>query len=217
MGRGSPTPLERTVTTTRATLRTKPLETLWALMIFTLVGLVTNCGENIQLGGEEEADLSNPKTHRSGDLSFAYPGNWEIGVDQVTTSFHNLFINTPGTGIVILQTYPIEFADDLKTFAGEFSESGAAFASALGSVKNSVLTELPSKGGYAWLREDFEMEVALLPISVPHRRLYASKDVGDRRIFLILQVAEEDYPKVGKGFGLIGDSLTSESMPNKAE
>ncbi len=65
--------------------------------------------------------------------------------------------------------------------------------------------------------KDFEMEVALLPISVPHRRLYASKDVGDRRIFLILQVAEEDYPKVGKGFGLIGDSLTSESMPNKAE
>jgi hypothetical protein len=183
----------------------------------TLLALLTSCGENIPLGGEEEADLSNPKTHRSGELSFAYPGNWEIGVDQVTTSFHNLFINTPGTAIVILQTYPIEFADDLKTFAGEFSESGAAFTSALGSVKNSVLTELPSKGGYAWLREDFEMEVALLPISVPHRRLYASKDVGDRRIFLILQVAEEDYPKVGKGFGLIGDSLTSESMPNKAE
>lgn len=199
------------------TLRNKPVDSLEIFFKLTLLALLTNCGENIQLGGEEEADLSNPKTHRSGELSFAYPGNWEIGVDQVTTSFHNLFINTPGTGIVILQSYPIEFTDDLKTFAGEFSESGAAFASALGSVKNSVLTELPSKGGYAWLREDFEIEVPLLPISVPHRRLYASKNVGERRIFLILQVAEEDYPKVGKGFGLIGDSLTSESMPNKAE
>ena len=84
-------------------------------------------------------------------------------------------------------------------------------------MKNRVTTELPSKGGFAWLREDFEIEVALHPMSVPHRRLFASKDFGERRIFLILQVVEEDYPKVRKGFGLIGDSLTRESMPNKAE
>ena len=77
-----------------------------------------------------------------------------------------------------------------------------------------LLIILDSFGGG---EEDFEIEVALLPMSVPHRRLFASKDFGEHRIFLILQLAEEDYTKVGKGFGLIGDSLTRESMPNKAE
>ena len=67
------------------------------------------------------------------------------------------------------------------------------------------------------MREEFDIEVALLRTSVPHKRLYASKDTQERRIFLILQVAGEDYSKVEKGFRLIGDSLTTESLPNKAE
>ena len=185
-------------------------------MTFTLTALLTSCGESIQFGGEEEADLANPKTHRSEGLAFAYPGNWEIDGHQNTGPFHSFFVNTPGDAIVIVQVYPIEIADDLKTFAREFSEN-AAFSSALGSVQDSVLTELPSQGGYAWMREEFDIEVALLRTSVPHKRLYASKDTQERRIFLILQVAGEDYSKVEKGFRLIGDSLTSESLPNKAE
>ena len=138
-------------------------------MTFTLTSAPDKLRRKHQFGGEEEADLANPKTHRSEGLSFAYPGNWEIDAHQNTGPYIPFSRIPLGDAIVILQIYPIEIANDLKTFAREFSEN-AAFSSALGSVQDSVLTELPSQGGYAWMREEFDIEVALLlrpfPISV---------------------------------------------------
>ena len=179
------------------------LPLLFAALAF--IGLLFGCGE-------KQPDLSNSKTHRSGDIAFDYPGNWKITEDSLTATIHNLFVETPGDAIVIIQSYPVGMAKELKALSKDFSES-AAHSTPLGSMEKSAFAELPKQWGYDWIAEDFD--IVFLGESVPHKRLYGSKEVVDRQIFLILQVPEADYQKVEKGFHLIGNSLTSDRKKNK--
>ena len=110
---------------------------------------------------------------------------------------------------------------------GGGEEGGVAHGFTRGGVGHGFAKERPSRvvfpgkldlnGGSGNTNEVLRMGVEDINLQEAIGMKNEFEVVGDRRIFLILQVAEEDYPKVGKGFGLIGDSLTSESMPNKAE
>ena len=170
-----------------------------------LIGLLIGCGE-------KEPDLSNLSTHQLGEIVFDYPGNWKITEDSLTVTIHNLIIETPGSAIVIIQSYPLEIAKELKALSREFSEI-AGDSAPLGSIKKSVFAGLPKQWGYDWIAEDFE--IAFLGESLPHKRLYGSKEVGDSKIFLILQAPGADYQKVEKGFHLIVKSLTGDRKNHK--
>jgi hypothetical protein len=50
-------------------------------------------------------------------------------------------------------------------------------------------------------------ELTILGVSVPFQRIYGTKKIADRQVFIIFQVAEEDYSKAVPGFHLIRDSL----------
>jgi hypothetical protein len=56
------------------------------------LSLFTGCGET-------QADLSTPKTHKSGAVTFDYPKNWRITEDLVTPEIHYLFVETPGDAL----------------------------------------------------------------------------------------------------------------------
>jgi len=170
-----------------------------------LIGLLFGCGE-------KQPDLSNLITHQSGEIVFDYPGNWKVTDNSLTATIHNLFVETPGDAIVIIQSYPLEMAQELKSFSKDFSDS-ASLGTPLVSINKAAFSGLPKKWGYDWISEDFE--IVLLGESVPHKRLYGSKEVGGRQIILILQVPEADYQKVEKGFHLIGNSLTGDRKKNK--
>ena len=170
-----------------------------------LIGLLYGCGE-------KQPDLSNSITHQLGEIIFDYPGNWKVAEDSITATIHNLIIETPGDTIVIIQSYPLEMGIDLKALSREFSES-AAHSIPLGSINKSVFSKRPKQWGYDWIAEDFES--VFLGEAIPHQRIYGSKEVGDRQIFLILQVPVEDYQKVEKGFHLIANSLSGDSKKNK--
>jgi len=170
-----------------------------------LIGLLYGCGE-------KQPDLSNSITHQLGEITFDYPGNWKVSEDSITATIHNLIIETPGDAIVIIQSYPLEMGIDLKALSREFSES-ASLDAPLVSINKAPFSGLRKKWGYDWISEDFE--IVVLGESVPHKRIYGSKEVGDRRIFLILQVPAEDYQKVEKGFHLIVNSLSGDSKKNK--
>lgn len=169
------------------------------LTLLSVLGLIVGCGE-------PHADLSSPKTHRSGDITFDYPNNWRITDDLVMPEVHLLFVETPGNALVILQSYPIGEADDLTAFSKDFAET-AATETPIGKMVGSTFAEMPDAGGYEWIAEDFNITV--LGESVPHRRLYGTKKLGDRQAFLILQVATEDYQNAEAGFQLIRNSLRS--------
>ena len=156
--------------------------------------------------GEPQADLSTPKTHKSGAITFDYPKNWKITEDSVTPEIHYLFVETPGDALVILQSYPTSDADTLAEFSEEFSES-ATTETPIGTIAKSTFAAIPDSDGYSWIEEDFAID--LLGESVPHRRLYGTRKIGGRQVFLIFQVATEDYSKAETGFQLIRDSLRS--------
>ena len=169
------------------------------LIALPILGLLAGCGEL-------QADLSTPKTHRSGAITFEYPKNWKITEDSVSPEIHYLFVETPGDALVIFQSYPMDEADGLTDFAKAFSES-AATETPVGKIVKSTFADVPKAHGYKWIAEKFSIN--LLGESVPHRRLYGTKKIGDRQVFLILQAATEDYAKAEPGFELIRKSVRS--------
>lgn len=156
--------------------------------------------------GEQQADLISTKSHQSGSISFSYPGNWKITEDSTVVEIQNLFVETPGEALVILQSYPVDIADNLTTFSQSFSFS-AADETLIGDVSESTFTDLSNKSGFVWIEEEFHM--TLFGETIPHRRLFGAKDIRSQRIFLVMQSASEDYAKVEPGYKLIWSSLRS--------
>ena len=153
--------------------------------------------------GEPKADVSTPQTHSSGAITLDYPKNWKITEESITSGIHSFFIETNGNALVIFQSYPAEDADDLPVFSKSFSY--AATETPVGKIAGATFAGLPNEDGFEWILEDFTIN--LLGESIPHRRLYGTKDVGGKRLFLILQVASEDSAKIESGFQLIRKSL----------
>ena len=153
---------------------------------------------------EEAADLKKPKEYNSNQIFFKYPKNWEISVDTSTNTFHNLFLETQGEAMVIYQSYPSDMAEDLNTFSKSFSE-GAQTENPIGEISQSELKIIPKKSGFEGVEETFE--VSILGVSVPHKRIFLSKMIADRQVFLIYQVAIEDHPKTYPGLNLIRDTF----------
>jgi hypothetical protein len=165
--------------------------------VLSLLGMLAGCGE-------PQADLSKPKTHRSAAITFKYPASWKVSDELVTPEIHHLFIETPGNAVVILQSYRSEEADDLQSFSKAFS-SVATTEMPIGKMVGTTFADMPETDGYQWIVENFSIKV--LGESVPHRRIYGTKEIGERQVFLIFQVATEDYPKAKAGFQLILNSL----------
>ena len=193
--------MELTLPVRRASYLTfrQKMKRLLLLPALAFFGLLAGCGE-------PKADLSKPKTHRSGTLTFNYPKNWRVTEESVTPEFHCLFVESPGDALVILQSYSTDGADNLTEFSKNFSES-AATERPTGTMDKSQFAELPDAAGYSWIVENFEIN--LLGESIPLQRFYGTKDIGGKQVFLILQVATEDYSTVEAGFHLIRDSLCS--------
>jgi hypothetical protein len=154
---------------------------------------------------EQAADISIPKDYDSNQISFKYPKNWEITQDYYTPAVHNLFVETAGDALVILQSYQSDLAEDLESFSKSFSASSRTDNPIGEASLGHKFENIPKEAGYEWIREQFE--ISLLGVSVPHRRIYGTKKIADRQIFLIFQVATEDYSKAEPGFRLIRDTL----------
>jgi hypothetical protein len=152
-----------------------------------LLGLFAGCGE-------PQVDLSTTKTHRSGAITFDYPKNWEISDDSLTPEIHYLFVETPGDALVVFQSYPIDEANGLTDFSKAFSKS-AATETPIGKVVQSTFSAIPEASGYEWIEEEFSIK--FLSESIPHRRLYGTKMIGDR------------HARAEPGFELIRNSLRS--------
>ena len=75
----------------------------------------------------------------------------------------------------------------------------------LGEISQSELKTIPKVAGFEGIEETFD--ISILGISVPHKRIFLSKKIADRQVFLIYQVAIEDESQTETGFNLIRDTL----------
>ena len=153
----------------------------------------------------EAADLTEPKEYNSSQIFFKYPKNWEISLDSNTTAFHNIYMQTQGEAMVIYQSYPSDMAESLKTFSKDFSEKMTQTEVPLGEISKSELKAIPQVAGFEGIEETFD--ISIIGISVPHKRIFLSKKIADRQVFLIYQAAIEDHPQTESGFNLIRDTL----------
>ena len=175
------------------TFETKPV----FLIVFPLFSWFTGCFEQV-------ADVANPKGYDSHQLSFQYPRNWQISEDTFTPQVHNLFVESPGDALVIIQCYNSGTTQDLKAFSESFSEN-ARTETPLGEFSDSNFRTLSKEAGYDWIQEEFE--ISLLGESIPHKRIFGTKKINIRQVLLIFQVAIEDYLKAEPGLNLIRDTL----------
>jgi len=156
--------------------------------------------------GEPKPNLSDKKTHTSGALSFKYPENWKVSDEGGQGDVKYIIIESPGNVIVIIQTYSQDYNPDLTQYAKNFSKN-AAKKTSIAKTSNSKFASIPEEAGFQFVSED--VDVVLLNESIPHRRLYGTKILGDRRVFMISQASTEDVSKVQPAFDLIRDSLSS--------
>ena len=180
------------------------LKRLSALSLPLLISFWGGCFEET-FNLTEAADLADPKEYNSNQIFFKYPKNWEISTDGFTTAFHNIYMQTQGEAMVIYQSYSSDVAENLTTFSKDFSEKMTQTEIPLGEISQSELKAIPMVAGFEGIEETFD--ISIIGISVPHKRIFLSKKIADRQVFLIYQAAIEDHPQTESGFKLIRDTL----------
>ncbi len=160
------------------------------LIMISAAILLTGCDE-------PEADITVSQTKQSGHITFSYPKNWKIAEESITPKIQYIFVETPGKALAIIQSYPVEQADDLITFSKDFSASASTEMPA-GKIESSEFSKLPDANGYSWIREDFK--VSLLGQSVPHRRIYGKKRLVIKRFFSYFKPQQRIIQMQRKGF-----------------
>ena len=179
------------------------LRRLYAFSLTILISFFVGCFDG-DFDPTEAADLTDPKEYNSNQIFFKYPKNWKISGDSFTPAIHNLFVETTGDALVIFQSYQSELAEDLETFSKSFSESHSNGNSSGGDFAIRIKND-SQEGDFEGIQETFD--ISILGISVPHKRIFLSKKIAERQVFLIYQAAIEDNPQTELGFNLIRDTL----------
>jgi hypothetical protein len=154
--------------------------------------------------GERFATTDNPRSYNKAGMGIEYPRNWKVTEDTEQAGIRNLFVETPGNAIVIIQIYSAKDAFGIKAFAQNFARS-AQEETAVGNVSVSRFSSVERSNGHETLTEPFSITV--LGENVPHTRTYRRKTIDDKVCFIVAQVADEDRSKVTKGFEQIFSSF----------
>lgn len=168
------------------------------LMALLIVGLAS-CGKKVE--------LKDPKHYQKGPISFNYPANWSIDQEQADDDIQYIVIESPGSGLFVVQAHTSAYAMDLNDFAEWFTEEAAAN---MPIVKRSIgeftpIEALPSKTLKAGIAEDFS--ISLFGQQVPHKAAYYLAEEGDLHAFIITQYREDISTELAPGYKLIFDTL----------
>ena len=84
---------------------------LCLLVIFSLSLYACNLSTD-----EESADLQKTTKYQKNDISFSMPSNWKVTEDNGENSARYLFVESPGSAIMIINTYEKETAPSLQEY-----------------------------------------------------------------------------------------------------
>lgn len=159
-------------------------------------------------GCYDKADVSSPSGYRRGNITFLYPGNWEVTQDAGRNDFRYLFVESPGDAIMIIQLYLKQDALNLRDFVEQFAGK-TEYEIPLGKSDNnyiSTVVKTTAAGRKTGLRERFALVIG--DVQMTHIREYVRLEMKNNVIFLISQAPEEDSERVAPGFNLILESFT---------
>lgn len=161
------------------------------------------------VGCEKVAAVKTPKIYDKDGIYFKHPGNWKVTNDSQRDSVRFLFLETPGNATVAIQIYLATEALEIEGFARQFSSNVQKEMPRYMTVGNSTFGGPDDVDGYRSMTEQFS--VSTLGEEVPHIRSYKQKQFGDKVVYVICKVSNEDEDFVDVGFDQIMSSLKYDS------
>ena len=183
------------------------------LKVLVMVGIIVGgCILILALSGafssEAVAQVNSPQRYDGGGVIFKYPGNWSVTEDGGEVSegeVRYLFLETAGDNFVSIQIFRATEASELSEYT-QINSRLLAEEIPLGSYGASTFSDMEDKDGIEVIEEHLEMTV--FGESIPYKRVYSRKRIGDTIAFIILQVTIEEYEMVIGGFDQILESLS---------
>lgn len=163
-------------------------------------------------GCEKTAQVGKAKTYQEDRVQFQYPGNWKVTSDSETANVRGIIVETAGAALVLVQIYPADLPLEIAEFARQFSKQAQKETIQIASWREPSYTAAEETQGYKVVTE--RASIALLGAEVPHTRRYHQKQFGDKIVFIIVQVADEDEHLVRAGFDQILQSFRHTDAAN---
>ncbi len=176
---------------------------IFCIFLCLLIVIVYSVGDR-----EKETDTTSPTIYEKGGIRFSYPGNWKITEDMEDEDNQNIFIESPGNAVFIIQIYLSQDSVPLPQFAEQFSNiaNQETSSSMISNYSFSDLEELTTQGNRYGIQENFSIKV--LGNQLSHIRRYYSVTNNNRVAYLISQATTESLTKVETGFSLILETFS---------
>lgn len=158
--------------------------------------------------GERKADVKNAVLYNKEGVSFNLPGNWAVTEDEEDDGIRYLFVETPGDALVVIHVFAnIDEAPRLEDYADFFVQESMNNMP-VGSRSRGLITEIhKTLGDKAFHGYRNAFTATFVGQEYPHTVEFFSVSSSDRSAYLTTQVADEDLPKVEKGFEQIISSF----------
>jgi hypothetical protein len=156
-------------------------------------------------GCEKVATVKSPKIYDKDGIHFEHPGNWKVTADSQRDDVRFLFLETPGNATVVMQIYFAIDAPDIEEFARQFSSNVQKEMPKYLAAGSSTFAGPEDVSGYTSITE--QLSISALGVEVPHIRFYKQKQFGNKIVYVICQVSNEDEDFVDIGFDQIMSSL----------
>jgi hypothetical protein len=177
-------------------------------------GIVATLLAALLIACETSPDLQRPQLYSRDGISFRYPGNWSVTEDVEkpgASKYRYLFVESPGSALVIVQYYEPGVEQSVEEFAAEFHRKTLEEVAevALGPVKafsGHPGNAVPVHAIVAGVRREgieHSYSVSAVGEQVPHRFRAFRVETGSGTAFLVVQAASEDWSLVAPGFELV--------------
>jgi hypothetical protein len=162
---------------------------------------------------EGKASASAPTTYKKGALSFEYPNSWKRDKESDTDlgGFQLVMLNLPDNDLCIVELVDFDPEVSLEDLAHEFGGDASPDGFLTKSSKSEFI-EHGEKDGFERIDEKFVVKVA--GIGTDMVRSYQSKVIGEKRLLLIFQCADDAPAKVWDGLDRVKKSIVVEPQAN---
>ncbi|GGY73796.1 hypothetical protein GCM10011613_18840 [Cellvibrio zantedeschiae] len=139
------------------------------------------------------------------NISFSMPSNWKVTEDVGENSSRHIFVESPGTAMVMVNTYAKENAPSFKEYVVTITDrANKKFWLGLGSISNGKISEFKSSlNGREVTVFKNEYVAKIFGLSVPHVSEFYCFESESYIAYVSSQAATEDLPMVSSGFNLV--------------
>lgn len=161
---------------------------------------------------EYGADLDNQRKYSNKEISFSYPGNWQVTEDSESEGARYIFIESPGEAIMTIEIYDHEDSYDLYNFVQLERQLLLNEFPKLVQIDAPDVIKITEKtiAGEKMVGLSYEINMSIIGVDVPHVTEVFEISNAKKSAFLSAQVATEDRHLVSDGFDLILSSFKHE-------